>query len=126
LKTILYGLALAALPISAASAQSMNAEIFHKRAVALKKKGPMAIFSRGEIRALMTEGKAAGMKAREERLAAVKAGRAPPYCPLGTSDKLGSDEFMERLGAIPATDRGKLTMTQAMTRVFAAKFPCKA
>ena len=126
MKMILYGLVLAALPISAATAQSMNAEVFHKRAVALKKKGPMAIFSRGEIRQLMSEGKAAGMKAREQRLAAVGAGRKPAYCPLNASDKIQSDEFMTRLAAIPAADRAKMTMTQAVTRILAAKFPCSA
>ena len=36
-----------------ASAQSMNAQVFHNRATALQKKGALAIFSRGEIKALM-------------------------------------------------------------------------
>ena len=41
----------------------MNAESFHARATALKKKGPMALFSGGEIKKLMAEGQAAGKAA---------------------------------------------------------------
>jgi hypothetical protein len=81
---LVLGLVLAALPVSAATAQSMNAEVFHKRANALAKKGPFALFSRGEIRALMTEGQAANAKVREQRQAALKAGKAPAYCPPAT------------------------------------------
>ena len=121
----MLGVALAALPLSAATAQSMNAEAFHQRATALKKKGPFALFSRGEIKALMGEAKAAGEKAREQRLAAIAAKRKPPYCPPQASDKIASDEFMTRLAAIPAADRAKMNMTQAVTRILATKFPCR-
>jgi hypothetical protein len=119
-------LVLVSLPLSGASAQSMNAEVFLKRATALKKKGPMALFSRGEIRALMAEGKAAGAKAREQRLAAIKAGQPAPYCPPGGPQGMGSEEFMTRLSAIPAADRARMNMGQAMIRILATKFPCKA
>jgi hypothetical protein len=34
-------------------------------------------------------------------------------------------EFMARLSGIPAADRARIDMTEAMTRVFAAKFPCR-
>jgi len=45
-----------------AAAQSMNAEIFYQRAIALQKKGVMALFSGGEIKALTKEGQAAGAR----------------------------------------------------------------
>ena len=48
-------LLLLALP-AAAPAQTMNAETFNRRAAALMKKGPLALFSRGEIKALTREG----------------------------------------------------------------------
>jgi len=111
---------------AAASAQSMVAESFHKRAVALQKKGPLALFSRGEIKALMTEGQAAGTKSRELRLAAVGAGRKPRYCPPPGKQAMGSDEFMNGLAAIPAADRARIDMTEATTRILARKFPCPA
>ena len=64
---------------TAASAQSMNAETFNQRAIALQKKGPMALFSRGEIKALMAEGQAAGNKAAAMRKADLSAGRKPRF-----------------------------------------------
>ncbi len=109
---------------AAASAQSMNAETFNKRAIALQKKGPLALFSRGEIKALMAEGQAAGAKARENRLAAIKAGQKPRYCPPPGKQAMGSDEFMTSLAAIPAADRARIDMTEATTRIVARKFPC--
>ena len=125
LPTALLSTALAgAFFSSAAAAQSMNANQFHKRATALMKKGPMAVFSRGEIKALMTEGQAAGKRSRDVRLAAVKAGASPRYCPPEGPQKMNSDDFMKRLSAIPPAERTKIDMTEATTRILAAKFPC--
>ena len=108
-----------------AVAQSMNADIFYKRATALQKKGVMALFSRGEIKALMNEGQAAGAKAREQRLAAVKAGQKPRFCPPQGPVSIDSKEFITRLSAIPAPERQRIDMTEATVRILAAKFPCK-
>jgi len=47
-----------------ATAQTMNAEEFHRRATALQKKGAMAVFSMGKVKALSAEARAAGRKAR--------------------------------------------------------------
>jgi hypothetical protein len=119
------GIAVAlAMVTTPALAQSMNAESFHQRAQALKKKGAMAIFSRGEIKALMAEGQAAGKAAREQRLATVKAGDKPRYCPPGGSGSMDSDEFMKRLSAIPQAERARVNMTEATTRILATKYPC--
>ena len=119
---ILVALLLTALP-TAAMAQNMNAEVFHKRAQALKKKGAMAIFSRGEIKALTAEAQAAAKRAREQRLAALKAGGKPRSCPPEGS-RMGSDEFMDRLGMIPSADRARIDMTEATVRILATKYPC--
>lgn len=109
----------------AASAQSMNAENFLSRANKLKAKGPLALFSRGEIKALMDEGKASGDAARRQRLAAVKAGRKPRYCPPDGPQQMDSDEFMTRLAAIPRVERQRINMAEAMTRILIVKFPCR-
>jgi len=37
---------------------------------------------------------------------------------------MGSDEFMERLGALPRAERSRINMTEAMVRILAVKFPC--
>lgn len=110
---------------AAASAQSMNAEVFHKKASALEKKGAMAIFS-GNLKQVMNEGKASAGKARELRLAAIKAGHKPRYCPPEGGKGINSDEYMKGLSAIPAAERAQIDMTEATTRILARKFPCRA
>lgn len=125
--TFALGASLLTLAASPLAAQSMNAEVYHKRAAALIKKGPLAMFSRGEIKALMEEGKQAGLKSREQRLAVAKAGGRPRACPPeGKQNTMGVEEFMKRLGAIPKAERERINMTEAMTRISAAKFPCPA
>ena len=109
----------------AASAQSMNAENFLSRANKLKAKGPLALFSRGEIKVLMNEGKASGDAARRQRLAAIKAGKKPRYCPPDGPQQMDSDEFMTRLAAIPRVERQRINMAEAMTRILIVKFPCR-
>ena len=109
---------------SVASAQSMNAETYYKRANALIAKGPLALLSRGEIKALMTEAGNAGKAARAERLASLAVGKPPRACPPPKSS-MGSDEFMKRLGAIPPAERARINMTEAMTRITIARFPCR-
>lgn len=109
-----------------AVAQSMNAETFYQRATALQKKGVMALFSGGEIKALTREGQAAGAKAREQRQAAIKAGQKPRYCPPQGPVSIDSKEFMSRLSAIPAGERQHIDMTEATTRILTTKFPCKS
>ena len=110
---------------AAASAQSMNAETFHQRATALQKKGVMAIFSAGEIKALTGEAQAAGKRAAEIRRSSVKAGQQPRFCPPSGGVSINDKEFMARLSAIPAADRTRIDMTEATTRILAAKFPCR-
>ncbi|MGI8931064.1 MAG: hypothetical protein ACR2FK_01595 [Sphingomicrobium sp.] len=115
-------LLLLAIPVPAL-AQSMNAESFHQRATKLQKKGPMAIFSGGEIKALMREGQAAGKRARELRVATIKTGGKLRYCPP-EKGSMDSNEFMTRLSAIPQADRTRIDMTEATIRIMAVKFPC--
>lgn len=109
---------------SAAGAQSMNAENFFKRATALQKKGALAVFSMGEIKSLMAEGQAAANKAKDQRVAATRSGSRPRYCPPEGPQSMNSDEFMRRLGAIPAAERARIDMTEATNRILASKYPC--
>ena len=118
--------ALLSLVPTAAAAQSMNAEAFYKRASALQAKGVMAVFSGGEIKVLMAEAKAAGGKAGANRKADLAAGRKPRFCPPPGPAKMGNNEFMQRLTAIPAADRSRIDMTEAMNRILAVKFPCRS
>ena len=113
---------LVVLPTTA-SAQSMNADIFHRKALALKKKGPMAIFS-GDLKPLMREGQAAGKAASAARKAALVAGRTPRYCPPAEVNGMSQSEFLDRLGRIPAPERRRIDIGEATNRLLAVKFPC--
>lgn len=110
---------------TAASAQAMNAEQFYRRATALQSKGMLAIFSRGEINALMGEVQLASKRAAETRRAAVNAGQPPRFCPPSGSFSMNDKQLMGGLSAIPAAERARIDMTEAMTRIFATKFPCR-
>jgi hypothetical protein len=121
----LVAMLLLALAPAAASAQSMNAERFYQRATALQHKGMLAIFSRGEIKSLMGEVQAAAKQSAEDRRAAVKAGQAPRFCPPAGSFSMNDKQLMASLAALPAADRARIDMTEAMTRMFAQRFPCR-
>lgn len=110
---------------AAASAQSMNAESFLQRANKLKAKGPLALFSRGEIKVLMNEGQASGKAASARNKADKVGGRPTRFCPPTGPQSMNSDEYMTRLAAIPRTTRQRIDMTEATTRIMAAKFPCR-
>ena len=77
----------------------------------------------GEIKKLMGEAQRAGQAARARRLAEVAAGKPARACPPEKAS-MDSNEFMRRLGAIPAVERQRIDMTEAMTRITIARFPC--
>ena len=124
MKVSLFALILLLAPV-AASAQSMNAEAFYQRASKLERKGMLALFS-SDLKLLMNEGKAAGAKARQQRLAAIAAGQKPRYCPPDGPIGIEGSEFLARLSAIAQRDRSRIDMTEAMIRMLAAKYPCRA
>ncbi len=113
---------LTALP-GAAQAQSMNAEAFFKKAQTLKARGPLALMSH-DLKPMIREAKAAGLKARSIRLAAVAAGHTPRYCPPKGSKRLGNQEFMDGMAAIPPAERLSIDLTEAITRILVRKYPC--
>ncbi len=108
-----------------AVAQHMNADNFYRRAVALRSKGPLALFSGKEIRALTAEGHAAGALAGARFDADRKAGRATRYCPPPGPRTMSSNEYLERLGRLPAAERARIDLTEATIRLLAVKFPCR-
>ena len=125
MKSAVLAAVLAIVP-AAASAQSMNAEQFYQRATALQKKGMLALLSSGEIKALTNEAQAAAAQTAENRRAAIKAGQQPRFCPPPGPATMKDKEFMARLGALPASERARMSMGEAMTRILAVKFPCRA
>ncbi|MEO6433455.1 MAG: hypothetical protein ABIO29_05720 [Sphingomicrobium sp.] len=105
-------------------AQTMNAQTFHERATKLKAKGAMALFSMGAVKKLMAEGQAAGEASSARYKADKLAGKPTRYCPPSGRQKMDSDEFMARLAAIPQAERQRMTMTEAVDRIMAVKYPC--
>lgn len=117
---------LLAWPASPATAQRMNAEEFYQRALKLKKKGAMAMFAAGEVKALVREVKAAGNLVKQARLAAETSGKHGRYCPPKGAKRMGNEEFLNSLGAIPEKIRRSIDMTEATARLMEKKFPCPA
>jgi hypothetical protein len=85
----------------------------------------LAVFSGGEIKALTGEAQAASKRAVDNRRAAIAAGQAPRFCPPKGPFSMNDKNLMASLSAIPAADRARIDMTEAMTRIFASKFPCR-
>lgn len=117
--------ALAAVP-GPAFAQQMNADVFYQRAVKLKKKGPLALLQRKEVKALLAEVEGAGKIVKERRLTAEKAGGRGAYCPPKEKRRMSTDEYLGGIGAIPQGERKRMTMVEAVTRMLERKYPCRS
>ena len=113
-----------AVPATALQAQSMPVSTFLAKANALKAKGAMALFS-SDIKLLKKEVTDAAAQLREERAAAVKAGRKPAYCPPAAKTSLDSKELLAYLRSIPPARRG-MQVRDGLRGLFARKYPCPA
>ena len=122
---VAVAVALAILAIAPASATVMGAEEFYQRAMKLKKKGALAVFSGGEIKKLVHEIKVAGETVKRTRLAAEAAGKRGRYCPPESKKRLETEEYLRGLGAIPQAERARIDLIEATTRILEKKFPCK-
>ena len=111
-----------AAPVLAAPQGS--AQNFLDRAERLKARGPLAFFD-SDYGRLKAEATAVGKSIGDDRIAAQKAGKPILYCSPQARAELGSMEFISGLEAIPAAERGKMTLKDAMLRVLQKKYPCK-
>jgi hypothetical protein len=110
----------AAVPV-AAGPGDVGAQAFYAKAMALKAKGAMALFS-GDVKPMKAQMLDAGARVRAENLAAKKRG-SPLYCPPAKA-KGGVDFVLDGLGKIPESRRRQLTLTEAWREVLIARFPC--
>ena len=121
---------IAALALGAAgsaAAQTMPLTKFVERGTALEKKGPLALFSRGEISALQTEMQGANKAVVAEYQVAKKAGRKTAFCPVkGEKYQLGAQQLLAELRAIPAAQARSMTTTDGMRHLLAKRYPCPA
>lgn len=114
-----------ALPISAAHGQAMPLPQFLAKATALEKKGAMALFS-GDLKLLKKEITGSAGQLRAERMAAQKAGRKPAYCPPDKGGSIDSKQLLAHFRSIPAPQRERMQVRDAMRSFMATKFPCRA
>ena len=122
-KTILFAL-LVSIAAPALAAAPGSAQNFLDRANRLKAKGPLALFD-GDYGRLKAEATAVGKAIGDDRIAAEKAGRPILYCSPQPRAQLGSFEFIDGLEAIPAAERARMSLKEAMLRVLQKKYPCR-
>jgi hypothetical protein len=118
---LLAALLLAVVPLG--GAQAMDVATFLAKADALKKKGMMALMS-SDYKLLKKEIETHSLALRSERLAAERAGRKPAYCPPAKSG-LNSDELLAAFRSIPAAQRPRTDVKDALRALLARKFPCR-
>jgi len=109
------------VPVTAAHA--MSVAVFLQKAEALKKKGPLALLS-GDMGLLKTEVRTAAAALKTERDAARQAGRQPAFCPPGQIT-LNANEVMAAMQAVPAAQRGRTEVRDALRQHMARRYPCR-
>lgn len=110
-----------ALLSCAAPALAMDAETFYVKAVALKKKGMGAMFSK-DLKPMMRhfETAADAVKAENER---ARADGDPLFC-APKKYRLTADQFLAEFGRIPQQRRRTQTVREAWREIVIRRFPC--
>ena len=121
MRTFIVGLAAV---VSASSVAAMPVSTFIDKANALKAKGPFALLS-GDYGLLKDEVVSSMTMLRNERLAAVKSGSKPAYCPTQASGKMDVDEVLGAMNAVPAPLRPRTAVKDALRQHLAQRFPCR-
>lgn len=117
-RTLIAGgvLSLCALP-----AHAMDAETFYVKAVALKKKGMGAMFSKDlKPMARLFETAADSVKAENEK---AKSAGTPLFC-APKKYRLTADQFISEFGRIPQERRRIQTVRDAWREIVIRRFPC--
>ncbi|HYE51103.1 MAG TPA: hypothetical protein VEB20_16015 [Azospirillaceae bacterium] len=104
-------------------AAAMDVATMLGKVEAVRGSGPFAMFS-SDMRLLSGEVKVAGQALKEERLAAVAAGRTPAYCPPESGGSITQDDVLESLQAVPPEERSRTELKDALRARLARKFPC--
>lgn len=110
---------------AAPAANAMSVSTFMAKAAKLEAKGPFALLS-SDMGVLRTELERSGAELRQQRLAAVKAGKTPVYCPTSSAGQMTVEEILGAMRAIPVADRSRSTVKDALRSHLARKFPCPA
>lgn len=125
MRKILFGLLLAALPVTAVQAQAMPVSTFLAKARALKTKGPLALLS-SDLKLLKTEVNNSATAYASDVRAARAAGKLTHGCPRqGTALSLNADELLAHFESIPPAQRN-MSVKTAFYGLMKKKFPCPA
>lgn len=114
------GLLLVAAP-AVLQAQSMPVSTFLAKAEALKKKGPLALFS-SDIGLLKSEIQNSAKALRAEQIAAQKAGRKPTLC-MPAQASVNSNELLAHFNSIAPAERG-MSVKAGFASFVRKKYPC--
>lgn len=118
---LLAALMLAIVPLGAA--QAMDVATFLVKADAVQKKGMLALVS-SDYKLLKGEIATQAAALRAERLAAERARRKPAYCPPA-KQSLTAQEVVAAFRTIPAAQRARVQVKDALRALMARKYPCR-
>jgi hypothetical protein len=110
-----------ALVLCAVPARAMDAETFFVKALALKKKGMSAMFSK-DLKPMVRvfEAAADSVKAENER---ARAAGNPLFC-APKKYRLTADQFIAEFSRIPQERRRTQTVREAWREIVIRRFPC--
>ncbi|MEO6360514.1 MAG: hypothetical protein ABIO43_08085 [Sphingomicrobium sp.] len=108
----------------AGPAYAMNVHVFLTKAEALKKKGPLALFS-SDLKLLMQQVESDMTALKVEKEAAEAANRPTAFCPpKGTKISVNDRDILDAMRAVPPTRRTSTDSTGAIRAHFARRYPC--
>ncbi|OYU02707.1 MAG: hypothetical protein CFE36_04555 [Sphingomonadaceae bacterium PASS1] len=107
--------------LCAVPAQAMDAETFYVKALALKKKGMGAVFSK-EIKPMARLFQAAADSVKTENEQARASGK-PLFC-APKKYRLTAAQFLEEFASIPQERRRIQTVRDAWREIVMRRFPC--
>ncbi len=110
--------------VVATPAAAMPVSTFLTKAEALKKKGPLAMFS-SDIKLLMNQVKSDAGLIRQERLAAKAAGKPTAFCPPEGGSKMTDKDILAAMEAVPAAERARTDTRIALRNSLARRYPCR-
>ncbi len=110
-----------ALSLCAVPVHAMDAETFYVKAVALKKKGMAAMFSK-DLKPMAQHFEAAANSVKAENEKARAAG-TPLYC-APKKYRLTADQFIAEFSRIPQERRRQQTVREAWREIVIRRFPC--
>ena len=115
--------AVAAAAISAPATAAMDVDTFLAKVAALKARGPLALFS-SDLGLLKRESASAVAQIEAEQRARRAAGRPLLFCAGKDEQRMGADEMIAGLSAIPVAQR-RVPLKDGFVRVIAARHPCR-